>query len=87
MLPFPPAMWDGRYIEDMDSFTVEEIPSKGVALTTLLAVAPADGAEGEFRLIISGSDPVSVRTPVTAILPASSLSRYYHLELKLKLLI
>jgi len=76
MPPFPPATWDGRYIEDMDSFTVVETPSKGVALSALLAVAPADGAEGEFRLIISGSDPVSVRTPVSTILPASSLGRY-----------
>jgi len=78
MLPFPPQSWDVRFIEDMDSYSAVEVPSKGVALTTLLAVSPADGNEGEFRLIISGSDPVSVRIPVADIMPlppASALSK------------
>jgi len=75
MMSFPPPTWDCRYLEDMDSYSVAEVPSKGVSLTTLLAVYPADGSEGEFRLIISGSDPITVRVQASAILPASSLEK------------
>jgi len=75
MLAFPPPSWDCRYLEDMDSYAVVEVPSKGVSLTTLLAASPADGSEGEFRFIISGSDPVGIRVQASHILPSSALSK------------
>jgi len=37
--------------------------------------SPADGSEGELWFIISGSDPVSIRTLASAILLALTLSR------------
>jgi len=75
-MAFPPASWDIRHLEDMDKI-LNLTEGDDLTIIPLLAVKPASGAEGDFRFIIEGAHPISVRVKASDILPASSLSRYF----------
>jgi len=75
MSSFPPLNWEVRYIEDMDKIFLDE-GSSSLSVAALLAVKPARGAEGDFRFILMGSDPICARVKASSILPASVLDRY-----------
>jgi len=60
MSSFPPLNWEVRFIEDMDKIFLDE-GSSTLSVAALLAVKPARGAEGDFRFILMGSDPICAR--------------------------
>jgi len=73
-MAFPPSSWEIRHLEDLDKL---QSLSNGDALTItpLLVIKPASGAEGDYRFLIEGANPISVRIKASDILPATSLSR------------
>ncbi len=68
MSSFPPADWEVRYLQDMDTFTVEPDGNK-LCLAALLAVKPAGALEGNFRLTLTGTEDVSIRLNVADFIP------------------
>jgi chemotaxis protein histidine kinase CheA len=62
--------WDLRALEELDNF--EAVPSKScskVQLQALLAVPPADGEEGRFRLVLASKEHLSIAIQVDSVLP------------------
>ncbi len=65
---FPPANWEIRFLQDMDTFTTEPDGSK-LSLAALLAVKPAGAMEGNFRLTLTGTEDVIIRLAVSDFIP------------------
>jgi hypothetical protein len=55
MSSFPPRNWEVRYLQDMDTLTAEPDGHK-LSLAALLAVNPAGAWEGNFRLVLAGTE-------------------------------
>jgi hypothetical protein len=47
MSSFPPADWEVRYLQDMETYTAEP-DNRRLTLAALLAVKPAGALEGTF---------------------------------------
>ncbi len=75
MSSFPPRNWEVRYRQDMDTLTAEPDRHK-LSLAALLAVNPAGAREGNFRLVLAGTEDVSVRLPITDFIPHKSMEGY-----------
>jgi len=73
-MAFPPAAWDIRQLDDLDKINSLNT-GDALSVTPLLVVKPAAGAEGDFRFLIEGANPISVRVKATDILPAPQLAR------------
>lgn len=69
MSSFPPKNWVVRYLKDMDSLTNEPSKDGNIHMEAFMAARPAEGQEGAFRLIVSGSSHLDLLIPVDAILP------------------
>jgi hypothetical protein len=75
MSSFPPANWEVRFLQDMDTFTAEPNGSK-LSLAALLAVKPAGAMEGNFRLTLTGTEDVSIRLAVTDFIPHRAMEPF-----------
>jgi hypothetical protein len=75
MSSFPPADWEVRYLQDMDTFTVEPDGNK-LCLAALLAVKPAGALEGNFRLTLTGTEDVSIRLNVADFIPHKAMEAF-----------
>jgi len=73
MVSFPPSAWEVKHLQEMEKF--EPGPSSCIMLTPLLAVRPSASCEGDYKFIISGSEPFSVKVKASDILPFESLER------------
>ena len=56
MAPFPPAAWEVRHLEDMDSHTIAAPPFPKLYGYTLLALPPAGVREGDFLFKTGGEN-------------------------------
>jgi hypothetical protein len=72
MSSFPPADWEVRYLQDMDTFTVEPDGNK-LCLAALLAVKQAGAMEGNFRLTLTGTEDISIRLNVANFIPHKAM--------------
>jgi hypothetical protein len=59
----------------MDTLTAEPDGHK-LSLAALLAVNPAGAREGNFRLVLAGTEDVSVRLPITDFIPHKSMEGF-----------
>jgi hypothetical protein len=75
MSSFPPADWEVRYLQDMDTFTVEPDGHK-LCLAALLAVKPAGAMEENFRLTLTGTEDVSIRLNVADFIPHKAMEAF-----------
>jgi len=74
MTAFQPEKWEVRHLQEMDKYT--PAPSTCLTLTPLLAVRPSASCEGDFKFLISGSEPFSVKIKASDILPVEGFDRY-----------
>jgi len=75
MSSFPPRNWEVRYLQDMDTFMAEP-DNRKLSLATLLAVKPAGAREGNFRLVLAGSEDISVKIPVADFIPHKAVEGF-----------
>jgi hypothetical protein len=73
MSSFPPADWECRLLEDFDKYTPTPPAPGKLYLSTLMVARPAGGREGQFRLVLSGTEHVQVLAPLQAVLPFPDL--------------
>jgi hypothetical protein len=59
----------------MDTYTAEPDNHK-LSLATLLAVKPAGAREGNFRLVLAGTEDISVRLPIAEFIPHKAVDGY-----------
>jgi hypothetical protein len=72
MSSFPPKQWRVRYLEDLDSLTIEARTEDKISMEALLAVKPAQGEEGAFRFVLAGCNHLGLSIPIYDILPIPS---------------
>ena len=82
MVSFPPEMWDVRDIKGFDDITVPAPTGSKLHLQALLVGKPANGKEGQFRLLVSGNDNLTFRVRVRDVLD-SPLFDNMHVECQL----
>jgi hypothetical protein len=75
MSSFPPANWEVRFLQDMDTYTTEPDGSK-LSLAALLAVKPAGAMEGNLRLTLTGTEDVSIRLAVSDFIPHRAMEPF-----------
>jgi hypothetical protein len=75
MSSFPPTNWEVRYLQDMETFTADPGNSK-LSLAALLAVKPAGVQEGNFRLVLTSTEDINVRLPVTDFIPHKAMEGF-----------
>jgi hypothetical protein len=75
MSSFPPRNWEVRYLQDMDTFMAEP-DNRKLSLATLLAVKPAGAREGNFRLVLAGSEDISVKIPIADFIPHKAMEGF-----------
>jgi hypothetical protein len=68
MSSFPPAVWEVRYLQDMESYTAEP-DNRKLMLAALLAVKPAGTFEGTFRFVLAGTEDLVIKLPVAEFIP------------------
>jgi len=71
MASFPPDKWEVLHLQEMEKFSPTH--STCLTITPLLAVRPSASCEGDFKFIVSGSDPFSVKIKASDIFPATEL--------------
>ena len=70
MTTFPPKTWDVRFLEDFDNLRGSSMADSGITLEALLAVRPAAGREGSFRLLLAGPEKIKLRFNINTVLPS-----------------
>ena len=68
MVSFPAEPWDVRHIVDMEKMVGVPVDRANLYMQALLAVAPAPGQEGFYRLVLSGDRQLAMSVPVTSII-------------------
>jgi len=58
MSSFPPKQWEVRYLKDFDDFHPTTQAKQKLYMAALMAMRPAEGREGHFRIAYTGSEPV-----------------------------
>jgi hypothetical protein len=76
MSSFPPADWEVRYLQDMETYTAEPNNCK-LTLAALLAVKPAGPMEGSFRFVLAGTEDLVVKLPVISFIPHKAMEEFY----------
>ena len=71
MTTFPPKTWDVRFLEDFDNLRGSSMADSGITLEALLAVRPAAGREGSFRLLLAGPEKIKLRFNINTVLPSA----------------
>jgi len=66
---YPPDEWLVRPIEDFGSYSLADPEARGMEVAILLAADPADEAAGNFQLLLSSKEAVTVRFPVVDVIP------------------
>jgi len=84
MSSFPPTAWEVRYLRDMDSMEATRHEDREVSMEALMAVRPANGEEGAFRLTLAGADHIKIRLSVHEILEHEAFRDAY-LDIQLEL--
>ena len=84
MSSFPPTAWEVRYLRDMDSMEATRHEDREVSMEALMAVRPANGEEGAFRLTLAGADHIKIRISVYEILEHEAFRDAY-LDIQLEL--
>jgi hypothetical protein len=64
--------WRVRYLEDLDSLTIEARSEDKIAMEALMAVKPAQGEEGAFRFVLAGSSHLALSIPIYDVIPIPS---------------
>ena len=70
MTTFPPNTWDVRFLADFDNLRCTIMADSGITLEALLAVRPAAGREGSFRLLLAGPEKIKLRFNINTVLPS-----------------
>ena len=72
MSGFPPSKWDVRHLHDLDSLGCTPREDGGLAMEAFIAVRPAGGEEGTFRLVVGGRDKLKLSFAVSRLLPGDN---------------
>jgi hypothetical protein len=75
MLSFPPRNWEVRYLQEMDTYMAEPDNHKH-SMATLLAVKPGGAHEGNFRLVLAGTEDISVKLPIADFIPHKAMEGF-----------
>jgi hypothetical protein len=67
--------WEVRYLQDMETYTADPGNSK-LSLAALLAMKPAGVLEGNFRLVLTSTEDITVRLPVTDFIPHKAMEGF-----------
>ena len=70
MTAFPPKRWDVRFMSDFDTLGCTEMAGGGLSMEAFLAIRPATGREGSFRLVLTDPEKIKLRFNVNAVLPS-----------------
>ena len=70
MTAFPPKRWDVRFMSDFDTLGCAEMAGGGLSMEAFLAIRPATGREGSFRLVLTDPEKIKLRFNVNAVLPS-----------------
>ena len=70
MTAFPPKKWDVRFMTDFYTLGCAQSADTGVSMEAFLAVKPAAGKEGTFRLVLTGPERIKLRFNVCDVLPS-----------------
>lgn len=84
MSAFPPPEWDVRPLTDMDSMVAGPRDGADHSMQALLAVAPAEGLEGSYKFLLSGSNHLKMRIPIRKIISDKRFEEMY-IETQLQL--
>ena len=68
MATFPPPTWDVRQLKDFETLTVPAPAGSKFHMQALLTAPPCTGWEGQYKLILSGSDHLEINTKITDII-------------------
>jgi len=66
---YPPDEWVVRPLEDFGSYSLTDPETRGMEMAILMAAEPADEAVGNFQILLSSKEPVSVKFPVVDVIP------------------
>jgi hypothetical protein len=75
MSSFPPADWEVRYLQDMETYTAEPNNCK-LTLAALLAVKPPGAMEGSFRFVLAGTEVLLIKLPVVDFIPHKAMEDF-----------
>jgi hypothetical protein len=75
MSSFPPADWEVRYLQDMETYTAEP-DNRRLTLAALLAVKPAGALEGTFRFVLAGTEDIEIKLPVAEFMPHKAVENF-----------
>ena len=74
MSAFPPNKWDVRFLQDMDTLECAPREDGGLAMEAYIAVRPAGGEEGNFKLVLGGNRKLKVSFRVARLLPGEAFA-------------
>jgi len=58
MSSFPPKSWEVRYLKDFDEYQPSSKAREKLYMAALMAMRPAEGREGHFRIAYTGKESV-----------------------------
>jgi hypothetical protein len=76
MSGYPPEKWEIRLLEDLATFTPTFPEPWRLGTAVILAVKPANGAEGTFQVVLGGSQHVEVKFLATNVISHSALEGF-----------
>lgn len=68
MIKFPPKTWEVWDLRDFETLTVPAPAGSQFHLQALLTAPPCPGWEGQYRLLISGTNHLEINTKITTII-------------------
>ena len=68
MEKFPPKTWDVRHAKDFEDITVPAPAGSKFHLQALLIGKPCPGKEGQYKFLVSGSEPLDFSVDIRLVL-------------------
>ena len=70
MTTFLPKKWNVRFLADFDVLGCTSLADSGISMEAFMAVKPAGGREGSFRLVLTGPEKIKLRFNIDDVLPS-----------------
>ena len=74
MSAFPPSKWDMRFLRDMDTLSCTPPENGGMTMEAFMALRPSGGEEGNFKLVLGGTEKLKISLKISRVLPGQAFT-------------
>ena len=74
MSSFPPKKWDVRFLADMDNLDCTPMEDSSLTMEAYIAVRPSGGEEGNFKLVLGGTEKLKFSFAISRLLPGEAFN-------------